>query len=306
MEAEADVNAAFARFKELADRKSDIFDEDILALVMDEAVTSRARALPAAVAWRSTRERASGRRRRSSSPPARSSTAPSSDGNGPVDASLKAIESKVGSGAEMLLYSVNAITSGSTESQGEVTVRLQHGGPGRQRRRCRSGHRRRVGESLPRGVEQAAQQDGTGRGPGLTGAGGLQGGPFRACCLTLGTVRKFLILRAFPASPRLRAPPAPEGRVLSTVRTLVSAALLLCLAAVATAAAPKSTAPERSVPPPRPPWPRPRQAGQGTAVVVVRGRNGALRRVGAGPGRAGPSFVRPAVPACTTQSMRSS
>ena len=40
MEAEADVNAAFARFKELADRKSDIFDEDILALVMDEAVDS--------------------------------------------------------------------------------------------------------------------------------------------------------------------------------------------------------------------------------------------------------------------------
>src|SRR6187401_2681470 len=40
LEAEADVNAAFVRFKELADRKSDIFDEDILALVMDEAVVS--------------------------------------------------------------------------------------------------------------------------------------------------------------------------------------------------------------------------------------------------------------------------
>ena len=51
-----------------------------------------------------------------------------SDGNGPVDASLKAIESCVKSGAELMLYSVNAITSGSTESQGEVTVRLQHGG----------------------------------------------------------------------------------------------------------------------------------------------------------------------------------
>ena len=51
-----------------------------------------------------------------------------SDGNGPVDASLKAIESKVQSGAELQLYSVNAITSGSTESQGEVTVRLQLGG----------------------------------------------------------------------------------------------------------------------------------------------------------------------------------
>ncbi|HOZ94418.1 MAG TPA: alpha-isopropylmalate synthase regulatory domain-containing protein, partial [Ottowia sp.] len=50
-----------------------------------------------------------------------------SDGNGPVDASLKAIESQVSSGAEMVLYSVNAI-SGNTESQGEVTVRLQNSG----------------------------------------------------------------------------------------------------------------------------------------------------------------------------------
>ncbi len=50
-----------------------------------------------------------------------------SDGNGPVDASLKAIETHVQSGAEMVLYSVNAI-SGSTESQGEVTVRLQSSG----------------------------------------------------------------------------------------------------------------------------------------------------------------------------------
>jgi 2-isopropylmalate synthase len=44
-----------------------------------------------------------------------------------VDASLKAIEANVRSGAEMVLYSVNAI-SGSTESQGEVTVRLQNSG----------------------------------------------------------------------------------------------------------------------------------------------------------------------------------
>ena len=51
-----------------------------------------------------------------------------SDGNGPVDATVRAIESTVKSGAELLLYSVNAITSGNTESQGEVTVRLQHAG----------------------------------------------------------------------------------------------------------------------------------------------------------------------------------
>ena len=126
-EAEADINAAFAKFKELADRKSEIFDEDIIALVGDESVTHEQehyRLL--SLAQRSeTGER----------PHARVAFAigaleahAESDGNGPVDASLKAIESKVRSGAEMLLYSVNAITSGSTESQGEVTVRLQQGG----------------------------------------------------------------------------------------------------------------------------------------------------------------------------------
>ena len=40
MQSEADINAAFARFKELADRKSDIFDEDILALVSEESVVN--------------------------------------------------------------------------------------------------------------------------------------------------------------------------------------------------------------------------------------------------------------------------
>ena len=50
-----------------------------------------------------------------------------SEGNGPVDATFKAIEAKVHSGAELMLYSVNAITTG-TESQGEVTVRLANGG----------------------------------------------------------------------------------------------------------------------------------------------------------------------------------
>jgi 2-isopropylmalate synthase len=49
-------------------------------------------------------------------------------GNGPVDARLKAIESKLITGAQMLLYSVDAITSGGSESQGEVTIRVQHGG----------------------------------------------------------------------------------------------------------------------------------------------------------------------------------
>ena len=48
-------------------------------------------------------------------------------GDGPVDATFKAIESVAKSGAELLLFSVNAVTQG-TESQGEVTVRLSKGG----------------------------------------------------------------------------------------------------------------------------------------------------------------------------------
>ena len=48
-------------------------------------------------------------------------------GDGPVDATFKAIEAVAKSGAELLLYSVNAVTQG-TESQGEVTVRLAKGG----------------------------------------------------------------------------------------------------------------------------------------------------------------------------------
>jgi 2-isopropylmalate synthase len=127
MDSEAEMNAAFARFKDLADRKSEIFDEDIIALVSDESV------LPVHEHFRLlslAQHSEMGER-----PQAKLSFAAgkvehhaSSDGNGPVDASLKAIESKVQSGAEMVLYSVNAITSGSTESQGEVTVRLQLGG----------------------------------------------------------------------------------------------------------------------------------------------------------------------------------
>jgi 2-isopropylmalate synthase len=51
----------------------------------------------------------------------------SAEGSGSVDAAFKAIESIVESKAELLLFSVNNITSG-TDSQGEVTVRLSRGG----------------------------------------------------------------------------------------------------------------------------------------------------------------------------------
>jgi len=126
LDSETEINNAFTRFKELADRKSEIFDEDILALVSDESVTSEKEQY----GFVSLSQRSE----TGEQPHATivftvdgKEVKGEATGNGPVDASLKAIESHVQSGAEMVLYSVNAI-SGSTESQGEVTVRLQNSG----------------------------------------------------------------------------------------------------------------------------------------------------------------------------------
>ena len=126
LDSESETNAAFARFKELADRKSEIFDEDILALVNEESVAS----LHEQYGFVSLSQHSETGERPQASVVFTSGgkeIKAQSEGNGPVDASLKAIESQVKSGAEMVLYSVNAI-SGSTESQGEVTVRLQSSG----------------------------------------------------------------------------------------------------------------------------------------------------------------------------------
>jgi 2-isopropylmalate synthase len=127
LDSETEVNQAFAKFKELADRKSEIFDEDIIALVNTEGAASEQEHYRfIALSQKSeTGERPQASIVFSAGDQEHKSA---SEGNGPVDASLKAIEAVVKSGAEIVLYSVNAITSGSTESQGEVTVRLQHGG----------------------------------------------------------------------------------------------------------------------------------------------------------------------------------
>jgi 2-isopropylmalate synthase len=119
-------NKAFQRFKDLADKKAEIFDEDLQALVAQEAGVS------ADEHWRLvTMSQASGT---SEKPHAKIVMAEAgrerqaeARGDGPVDATFKAIESLARSGAELLLYSVNAVTQG-TESQGEVTVRLAKGG----------------------------------------------------------------------------------------------------------------------------------------------------------------------------------
>ena len=125
LESEGEVNTAFARFKELADRKAEIFDEDIMALVSGEEREVGEHYRLVSLAQRSE----------TGEPPhARvvftmegREVACEGTGDGPVDAIVNAIESQAGSGAELVLFSINAISTG-TQSQGEVTMRLSQAG----------------------------------------------------------------------------------------------------------------------------------------------------------------------------------
>ncbi|HGP7508570.1 TPA: 2-isopropylmalate synthase [Neisseria gonorrhoeae] len=125
LESEEALNAAFARFKELADKKREIFDEDLHALVSDEMGNMNAESykfISQKISTETGEEpRADivfgikGEEKRASA-----------TGSGPVDAIFKAIESVAQSGATLQIYSVNAVTQG-TESQGETSVRLARG-----------------------------------------------------------------------------------------------------------------------------------------------------------------------------------
>jgi 2-isopropylmalate synthase len=126
MESEAEVNAAFVRFKELADRKSDIFDEDIIALVAD-GQHSTDNEYYGFVSLSQRSESGAKPTAKVVFTMAGNELTCEGEGNGPVDATVNAIESKAASGSELLLFSVNAITTG-TQSQGEVTMRLSKAG----------------------------------------------------------------------------------------------------------------------------------------------------------------------------------
>lgn len=120
------VNTAFTRFKALADKKHEIFDEDLHALMSDEAAahTVEAYRLVSMKVHSETGEQPFAAIVITENGVEKFAE---SNGSGPVDATFRAIESIVQSGCDLLLYSVNAITSG-TDSQGEVTVRLSKGG----------------------------------------------------------------------------------------------------------------------------------------------------------------------------------
>ncbi len=119
------LSDAFRRFKDLADRKKEIFDEDIVALVDDEVVRAHDRVkfvslqVIAGSKGPQTAELEldiDGERHKTTT-----------SGNGPVDATFNAIKAMVPHTARLQLYQVHAVTEG-TDAQAEVTVRLEENG----------------------------------------------------------------------------------------------------------------------------------------------------------------------------------
>ncbi|HSU44060.1 MAG TPA: 2-isopropylmalate synthase [Casimicrobiaceae bacterium] len=119
-------NVAFARFKELADKKGEVFDEDLHALISDEGIVPAHEHYRLA-ALKVTSETGKVPHARVVMAVGEAELVTEVDGDGPVDAVFRAIERMAGSHASLLLYSVNAITGG-TDAQGEVTVRLEKAG----------------------------------------------------------------------------------------------------------------------------------------------------------------------------------
>ena len=123
---EQELNETFSRFKDLADKKHEIFDEDLQALVAETsaAALNEHFKLVSLKVCSETGEKPNASLVLSLGD---KEVNAKSEGSGPVDAVFRAIESVVKSETELQLYSVNAITSG-TDAQGEVTVRLEKAG----------------------------------------------------------------------------------------------------------------------------------------------------------------------------------
>src|SRR5436309_1788960 len=123
-----DMNRAFLRFKELADKKKNVYDEDIESIVGEEIlrvpgqsdryellylnVNSSSDGIPAAT----VRMRVDGQERTEHA-----------SGDGAVDACYKVITKITGSHSQLVRYTVNAITGG-TDAQGEVSCIIEDSG----------------------------------------------------------------------------------------------------------------------------------------------------------------------------------
>lgn len=123
---ESELNDAFMRFKQLADKKHEIFDEDLQALIT-EVNTGNQEEHYKLIALKVCSETGETPSATVTVKIGEQEFRAGSEGSGAVDASLKAIDSIVNSATSLELYSVNSISNG-TDAQGEVTVRLEKGG----------------------------------------------------------------------------------------------------------------------------------------------------------------------------------
>lgn len=127
LSSETELNEAFRQFKDLADKKSEIYDEDIQALVTGVAAAEEEEGHIQLVSMRVCSETGETPEARVTLRIQDQEQTATATGSGPVDAAFCAIESMIHSGVNLLLYSVSNITEG-TDSQGEVTVRVEKGG----------------------------------------------------------------------------------------------------------------------------------------------------------------------------------
>nr|WP_294915768.1 2-isopropylmalate synthase [uncultured Neokomagataea sp.] len=121
---DAALNAAFARFKDLADRKKDVFDDDIRALVDDESRDHERVRLIALELSGGTKQQAHVKLEITVDGAVQYVAV---SGNGPVDAAFRAIGQAFPHTAELALFSVANVTEG-TDAQARTTVRLKENG----------------------------------------------------------------------------------------------------------------------------------------------------------------------------------
>lgn len=120
-----DINKIFNRFKELADKKKNLYEEDLETIVaeiilrapdkyklINMSVISGSFAIPTATIQMEIENK---------------QIKDVGMGDGPVDAAFKTIAKITGTKSRLLKYSVDSITGG-TDAQGEVTVRLEEEG----------------------------------------------------------------------------------------------------------------------------------------------------------------------------------
>ncbi len=119
------IEDAFRRFKDLADKKKDIYDEDIIALVDDALmqVNNRIKFVSLRVVCGSTGPQTAELELDIDGEVHKTKAT----GDGPVDATFNAIRELFPHDARLQLYQVHAVTEG-TDAQAEVTVRLEENG----------------------------------------------------------------------------------------------------------------------------------------------------------------------------------